>query len=417
MRCCFYTLLAACALFTAQADAGWMTQHYNPNADYQTVYPAQDYDPLPEYNACQQPSCDSAPAYTCNDAPCYSSCDPCCNRWFNLGCGGAWGGFAEFLWLGLYGEQLDYGAFVLADLTDDPTLVYNAEILEHEFNWRPGVRLGVFYQAANCGPDLTFEWFYYRNNHTAFNAFNAPTDDTFFEVNSIYLFEPLPNVVGSEAVQAAFLNLGSKLSFRINHFSLKYGVTTNWNESLSFHPYAGPVYYQTNEDIAVVMTNFSPFVVGLPIAQVQQTNITTQLQGIGAKIGMDMSYQFLGDFELIGDIGLTGVAGRYSLNRTFSSVINETQINIFSDNMKKWTARAILDLSIGFRYTTAFCGGYLGFAQIGWEYHQLFDQTAFLLKDMSYGTGVADGNGLKGFTKSNADLIIHGLFAGVGVAF
>lgn len=424
MRHCFYTLLAACALFTAQADARWITEQYNPNADYQTVYPAQDYyDPPLECSAggdysygqpscmpvihplCQQPSCDSAPAYTCYDVPasttpCYSSCDPCCNKWFNLGCGGVWGGFAEFLWLGLYGEQLDYGAELITDFSGDPTLLYNSEILEHQFNWRPGVRLGVFYQAPNCGPDFTFEWFYYRNSNSAANVY---ADVVFNQVNSVYLFTPIGfNTVGLE----------SDLSFRINHFTLKYGVATNWNENLSFHPYVGPVYYQTNEDLSVAMESVDD-----DDLQSQQTRINTQLRGIGAKVGMDMSYRFLGDFELVGDVGFTGVAGRYSLNRRFSSIITDTSTDIYIDGINKWTARAILDLSIGFRYTTAFCGGYLGFAQIEWEYHQLFDQTAFLLKDMSFGLPPFGGNGLKGFTKSNADLIIHGLSVGVGVAF
>jgi hypothetical protein len=405
----FSTCFLALILLAGSANAVWAeSQGYQ-----QYEYSGEQASEQPTTSQWQPQYC--APDCNTYCGPYDISYDSCpSSSWF--GCwDGVWGAYGQFLWLGLYGEQLDYGAYVFIEDDASPFRSITSETLTHKFNWKPGVRLGLFYQSPCGGADVAFEWFYYRNNHGVVNPFVAPEGNFSYQVSSSYLYAPTPSFT-VDADNLIELALSSQMSFRINHFLLKYGTFLNWNCDLSFHPYVGPVYYETNQDLTVSMGNIS--VSG--IVEAQSTRINTQLRGVGAKIGSDVSYRFWGDFSLIGDFGVTGVAGDYTLNRTFTSVVladGSLRADTINDGIRKWTARAILDLSIGFRYSTTFCGGYLGFAQIEWEYHHLFEQTAFLVKNMDFTDELFGGAGVKGFTRSNADLMIHGLSVAIGVAF
>lgn len=347
---------------------------------------------------------------------CMDACDPIC---YDDSCSnecGAFGAYGSFLWWGMYGDELDYGATVTE--TSDGIGLFGAGVTyAHTFDWKPGVRLGVFYQTPCQGIDLAFEWTYYRNKNTDVNNFAFIDGSTIF-INSVYVFEPFPdNFLSDDTLLSATLE--SSLSFRYNHFLLKYGAMLNATCALSLHPYVGAVYYQTNEDISVGLTAVSEPIPGTFLTDAQVATVNTQAHAPGAKIGIDFSYDFVGGLSLIADLGLTGAAANFSLNQRVVSTLSEPTPGetTFTSSINKWEARAIFDLSLGFRYSTCLCNNYLAFAQLEWEYHHFFNQTSFIVKDMSFDDATFSANGLKGYSRSSGDLILHGLSVTVGVAF
>lgn len=330
---------------------------------------------------------------------------------------GSFGFFGQFLWWGLYGEELDYGAINTHAPTNLAETAWDndCETLEHTFDWKPGVRLGIFYQSPNSGPDVAFEWTYYYNSSSQRYTFLPPALGG-ITVNSVYLLEPSPSFLVAPG-ELSGVTLASSTNFRFNHFIVKYGDVVDWDCGFSFHPYVGPVFYQADQDISVAMAAIGSDPV---TADLQSIQVKTTTNAIGAKLGTDFSYNLFDGFTLICDLGISGVAADFkldgALNTTFSG---EPIATTYDFSVKKWQARALLDLSLGFRYSTCFCGCYHVFAQIEWEYHQLFNQTNFLLKDMSIPSpsAVLFGRGVKGFTRSTADLMMHGLSVSAGFAF
>lgn len=475
MKHYFYTgFLLAAMLFASSVQAAW-AQPYARGRNYQPV-PQQEYQPQyqPEYQPQYQPDCQTvcqpcqssgqlvcqpvvhsscqtscqspctpacdcnpcacnpcncqpttsacAPACPCNPCacdpcncqpancyqPCQSYCEPMCEPSCCNSCG-TFGFFGKFLWWDLYGEQLDYGTEASFVDVLGVSQTNSLENFEHTFNWKPGVRLGAFYQTPCGGPDVTFEWTYYRNSNSETHAF-APGSSTGIIVESPYLPPARQNIP-----QATSVVLSSDFSFDYNHFLLKYGSVVTWTQNLAFHPYTGPVYYETNENISVEMITTES---GPTALFTESSIVNTKVRAVGAKIGADCTYALFGDFKIIADFGLTGVAADYSLNQSLTVDLSTLTTSLFyaPQSISKWQARALLDLSIGLQYTTTFCG-FMGFAQIEWEYHQLFDQTQFLLKAMDQGTFGSPTAGLNGFVRSTADLMMQGLAVTVGFAF
>lgn len=355
-------------------------------------------------------SCDTQPC----EAPCNSTCyNPPCWDWLGLN-----GVYGQFLWWNVYGDQLDWARQTVTT-TVNAAPVQNSDtvsaVYTHKFDFAPGFRLGFNHIFPCTENDLSLAWTYYWNSNSASQESLASPGTIANRLTSPYLNTVTAALFAASVDQA----IESSMNFRLNRVDLTFGQNVQACNCVTLNYFGGAVFWQTRENLNVA----SDYVITQFGSLVQEVNIETDYRGAGAQVGGRLNWNILNSLVFSANAALAGTVGDYTQNNSFDSVFTTPlgvvvpSFSTFNSNLDNslsyWTTRVAASVGLSLRYSLCFWNQWLAYADIGWEYHHYFNQTAFQVLPL----GSIGGDTSQAFTRSPADLAVHGLTLTFGVTF
>lgn len=320
--------------------------------------------------------------------------------------------YADFLFLKAKGDNLDYANVLTGtrDTTLDPTEEkIKARFLEVDPSWKPGVRLGAVKELNCYGLHAFAEWTWYQVKESQENSYTrADTDEAFLEINSPFI----GNTGGTSTSTTSFTaaTMDADFLFQMNRFDIGIGSDFCFSDWLHFNPHIAFTYARFKQELRID-GNFTNEEEN-PFLKESIYDFEGVFTGYGLKFGLATLWKVYPCWELYSNINFTYLMGDYDVCRRLTidegggavSPIIFREGFVYHDDRQ----RAYTDFQLGLRFNSKLCDEYPVYAQIGWEYHVLFDQTDWMVRAGQIAT---DGN------KDASNLYLQGLVVRAGFGF
>lgn len=366
-------------------------------------------------------------------APCYSTdCAPACN--YCLGpenvagspavrpytCNGDFVVTVAGLYWNAHQDGLGFGVFNNVTGSVDtpadsrlPNHLVKAKVLNPNFKWDFGWKLGLGYNSSCDGWDFNLVWTHY--NGKAHNNVDADSEDNVVALPLWSAYQPM--VSGSEgaALQATQINQHWKLKLNMADFELGREF---WNSKyLTIRPHIGLRFVWIDQNFKLEHRGLSwSDTVNLGVNYNDFVNMSNDYKGLGIRAGLDTVWNLCRGFAFFGNAAGSLVYGRFSVDqdeyvREASSPFNRTNIMELDNDFR--STKAIVDLTLGIQYSTMFCDcSYRFTIGLGWENHMFFNQNQLWRVNRILGadqsTDFPNNKGENAFIQSRGDLSTQG---------
>ena len=289
---------------------------------------------------------------------------------------------AEFLWW--FGEvsNLSYAIRREGTAVDNDPIFGTRNIIaptkkEHfEWEWNPGVRLGLGVITDLDGWDLYSNWTYYYTKDSQSKNVAAPTTIlSFGDVNvgqelytSPWLIEPNANL---------FNSISGRFSLSFNQIDLELGRNFWISDEISVRPMAGLRGYWADLRFKVQGSRPS-FVDGfLSNSSVNESaDYKQDSWAVGLLSGLSSAWHITRHFSLYGELELALAYGKTSIQRN-ASIFEytptgnraETDYSVVTRD-RRYLVQPFIDLGLGIRFENNF-ESIRAMLDLGWEFHSL----------------------------------------------
>jgi hypothetical protein len=260
--------------------------------------------------------------------------------------------------------------------------VENGQILNPDFDWDWGFRIGLDYSMPHDGWDLFAEWTHFTT--TANDSTTPPLGGTLFPV---WQSPESTTFISEELTQAS-----ERWRLRLNVIDLELGREFFVSKWLTLRPHMGlrnawvRQRYHVDYTAAAVVTQ-------------DHIKMRNRFWGIGLRGGMDSQWGLGCGWSLYGNLAIALLRGNFRVDQTEVVEPSDLSTPIFKDRLQ--LTRATTDLEFGIRWDQVFmCEAFRMMLQVGWEHHMFFGQNQ--LKNFMDDTF----NGK--FSQMNGDLAVHG---------
>lgn len=315
---------------------------------------------------------------------CGSTCGPtnCCPN-FGLQ--------ASYLYWNVQQDYLGFGAENLITGPNTPTVPNHI--------WDSGFRLEGRI-SDKCGPvGFHAEWTYFKTSNNVRVAANTSAS-------------PIPSV----AALAAPVGLGNSWKIDINEFAFDIDYRFCLNPCFSLRPYVG-IYGASINQKNNILLDLSAIVLapGAPNLGQVSINRKNDFWGIGPRIGIGGSWNFVQQFSFVFDTNLALLLGKTKAhyNTQFArigDIITPAVIPnyIFDSNKSIWSTRPMASAFLGLNWNAfCICRSILSLS-VGYEVQYWWNQWR--------GTDSVIDQFLVGQNR-NGDLALNGLVASIGIVF
>ncbi|MCP5505691.1 MAG: hypothetical protein H7A38_02275 [Chlamydiales bacterium] len=280
---------------------------------------------------------------------------------------------AEFLWW--YGEisNLSYAIkreVVPLGFEALPTATGIAPVKKEEFdwNWNPGVRLGLGVISSLDGWDLYANWTYFHTSEheskdvATFDSTSITNAGTEF-FNSPWFLQP-----NSER----YNHISARWSLDINIIDLELGRNFWISDELSLRPMTGVRGFWTDLDFKVHGSR--PLTTGVGPGS-EKSDFDQDSWGVGLLTGLSTSWHFARVFSIYGDLELALTYGKQDIRRNASIDVltaSETPELQYSSTLRdhRYYMQPFIDLGMGIRFENTF-DSVRAMLDLGWEFHSL----------------------------------------------
>lgn len=348
--------------------------------------------------------------------PIYDNCcqPGSCYNWFS------WDGFsfkAEGLYWNVEEDNLAYvrerSQTTITEVVS-PTLsniiaTADDKTIELNPNWTGGYRLGLGYNIPCTCWDIDLIYTYVRNKHCA--SKNAPNDTvittsgTTTTRTNTFLSSIYPGI----AVGASLNRADATWKLDFNTLDLLLGRHFHFCNCIDFHPFAGLRYVDIQQKFRIATRSLDDLSLTTNTFGTARNKMKTNFWGVGIQGGFDLDLQYRCGFSLYSQLAGGIVYGKEhdhskrrldATTRVGASRIFTHQDFDFKDHDE--VARFNIDLALGVEWACRIDGYSLLTFNLGWEYHQFFDQNFFR---------ATENNDLRG------DLSFHGVTFGANYQF
>lgn len=242
----------------------------------------------------------------------------------------------------------------------------DAEYLFPKTSWDFGFKVGVGYNTTCDGWDLGAEWTRFKGNtHTHVNI--QPDENRILLSLWAYVGDS-----GGDDTFADVTDITAKWKVDLNLVDFSLGRAF-WNSKrLSLHSFIGFRYASIKQNNSLLhkggefTENFTPDVNN-------EVDIDNDFHGFGFRGGIDTVWNLGCGWGIYGDMALSGVYGRFSIDHDEQNRQAETpftKIKVLEMEYSFRAVRYIADVGIGVRWASLFCDCNYGIiASLGWEAH------------------------------------------------
>lgn len=256
--------------------------------------------------------------------------------------------------------------------TNNPANLTDGRVLNPNFDWKWGFRVGIGYNMPHDGWDLYLDWVRFTSRNHKDNNVNPPATpavptSTMFAING-------SNSAGGPAsnIQQAQTHWNLKL----NMLDLELGREFFVSKWLTLRPFAGLrsawIDQKVSNDYVLENSNGSS-------NTVYDLDQRSRFWGMGIRAGMNTLWSLGGGWGIYANAAISLLPGRFHINYQQDSTVVATGIDT-KHNTKNHlnVARAVTDLALGLRWDTLSCDEAYHFAiRIGFEQHHFFGQNQF----------------------------------------
>lgn len=290
---------------------------------------------------------------------------------------------AEFLWWYSEISNLSYAIRhkVVPIETDSPipaifTSVVPPNKKEHfDWNWNPGVRLGLGVITSLDGWDVYTNWtYFYTKDHQSKDVAPIRTALSSLPVGQELYTSPWfiePN-------STLYNHISARYSLSFNQVDLELGRNFWISDELSVRPMAGLRGYWASLNFKVHASReaFSPPQQQGVDSSDESSRYKQDSWGVGLLSGLSSSWHFTRHFSLYGELELALAYGRTSIDRhasilEVSSFTNTAQKNYSASTRdRRYLLQPFIDIGLGIRFENNF-DSLRAILDLGWEFHSL----------------------------------------------
>lgn len=364
----------------------------------------------------------------CGDCPTLCSPRPVvnvqCGNWFANADLLLWRACEEGLGYGVeynkcFGDSDDNSCEPFAQTT-------NAKVKNLHPEWDFGFRLGLGYNFACDGWDLTGSWTHFHTQqHSKSESFFAPDSATNGSDN---FFVPFGIAFDDESFPD---RAKANWSLRLNFIDLELGREFCVSKCFSLRPFVGLRYaridqkfdlsadanrgccddYSDYDNDSVVFQNFS--------------DNRSQFWGVGVRGGLESEWNLGCGFSIYGQTALSALYGQFKVHHHGGAVDFESFDDSFDVHQKDeyCSCKAIADFALGARWKQFYCADTVAVTiQLAWEQHHLWGQNRFETGVIAQNEVFDTGSNSEDFTfkspqTNNGDLCVSGFTLSAKVDF
>lgn len=296
------------------------------------------------------------------------------------------------------------------DVTD-PTAATFTPVKFKRFNWEwdPGVRLGLGLVTNHDGWDLYSNWTYFYNSTE--RSSSVP------QLAGRDLPTTTVNPAGTKTLKSpwlwlphhdSFQRIKGKWSLLFNQVDLTMGRHYGISHRLSLHPFAGVRGYWAR--MTFLVKAFRPFIPGPSLQNQIQSRVEYKQHSwaVGLLGGLNTTWHLTDHWSLFSGVDVALAYGKYDVKKRLDNLqIRETGRVPFRDVHYTtfdtlYRLQSFLDLSLGLRYETLLYQTYRLLFDLGWESH-------FLLNFSRLFVGTYPSDSTTDYPSSKGNLTLSGV--------
>lgn len=330
---------------------------------------------------------------------CYSPCEITVPARHCHDCGGFYF-TGEFLYFQTYEDDLTYTSIVTTvSPSFIPTDLFKEEFEEIDFDWDPGVRLGVGYNFPCDGWDLYVDWMYISTSPTASITLDEPS------LSLIQVTDP-DNATDKELFGCS-TSAKTKWEMTLNAVDLELGRHYCTGCILSVRPFIGLKFAWIDQSVNTFYGDIYLFEFGMQTDFVGDSRFkgSGDFWGIGPRFGVDTHWELGCGFAIFGDLSGALLSGSFDMKGEIISenpTLDPSHVVQKISRSSRARIRTEAEIKVGIEWTTCFCDCYLFNASLGYEFQCYWRQLQIPIPAVPF---------------SHADLQLHGLVAGLRFDF
>jgi len=269
------------------------------------------------------------------------------------------------------------------------TLV-KGHVVEPEFEWDWGFRLGLGYKLPHDQWDLYLNYTYVHGDaHKHVGAGDGAIYGSYAAFFGIY---PLPVPPATFYEDSAH----SHWNMNLNMADLELGRNMIASKWLSLRPFIGLRGLVIQQDYNISYHGGSAF-----LSDTQKVGMTNDYWGVGLRMGLDTLWGLGHGFSIYGNGAAALLSGTFDVHqKNHMEKENLTRMNIHDDD--HWNVVATAELALGLQWDHFFHQDRYHFGvNLGWEFNAFFNQNRIMRFLSMQNPGA--------FTRSNGDLTFQGL--------
>lgn len=320
---------------------------------------------------------------------------------------------AEFLWWYASVTSMPYAALFRVESDGDTTnpqrrSIQVREIYEFDWNWDPGLRVGLGVVTNYHGWDVYANWTYYYTSVTGSKSVPPLLEHTL--TNDPIGTEGLVTPWSKWGHGDLYSQIKAKAQLLFNQIDLSLGRNFWINPSMKLRPYTGirGMWTRLNliaHDTFLSSTPASPYDVNNTSNRFKQ-----KMWGVGLLAGLQAAWQLTQNWSIFTDTGVSLLYGKCNIHRHIDGLATragvQTRFHDFTTRHDDiYSLQATIDLALGLRWEWIFGNeSYRLMFDAGWESHYL---PSFNHLDQYDAT--VDFNHPPASKSSNGDLSLSGL--------
>lgn len=249
----------------------------------------------------------------------------------------------------------------------NPSTLNEARFQNLNFKWDWGVRLGLGYNFEHDGWDVQAYWTYVRSHASKHVA--ADTDSS---VTLQPIFSMLQRPLATPTITAT--DIDADWTCKLNYVDLELGREFWASKWLSMRPFIGLRGVWIDQDYEIEHRGANINATGF----VDEIDFDNNFKGLGIRGGLNTQWGFGCGFSFFGDLALSTIYGRFSVDGEEES---EQTVTPFADtDLAEWSdsfrvSRLAVDLGLGLRFEHMFGDNkdYLFMMSLGWENHMFLN--------------------------------------------
>ena len=279
----------------------------------------------------------------------------------------------------------------------------DGRVLNPNFDWKWGFRVGIGYNMPHDGWDLYLDWVRFTSRDHKSNSVNPPTGAA---ATTLFASTGSNSAGGpSSNVQQASVHWNLKL----NMLDLELGREFFVSKWLTLRPFTGLRSGWIDQKLSTDYINEVPSGATLETFDIDQR---CRFWGLGIRAGLNTLWSLGCGWGIYGNAAISLLPGRFHINYEQDS----TQVTVGTDSQHYTkdhlnAARAVTDLALGLRWDTLTCDEAYHFAfRVGFEQHHFFGQNQF--RNYNY-----DSSARPVSRATLSDLTTYGVTAGFEFGF
>lgn len=294
----------------------------------------------------------------------------------------------------------------------NPNVLIHAEVINPNFKWDLGWKLGFGYNSTRSGWDIGAVWTSYDGKAKANPEADRDDNKVLLPLYSDFVAGGSPNPI----LMASSINAHWKL--KLNMVDLELGREF-WNSKyLTIRPHAGLRFLWIDQTYKIEHRGQSWGPIALP--QISGLNdfssMHNHFKGIGVRAGIDTQWLLGNGWSLFGNAAYSLIYGRFNIGQceyVREALAPFDRIDILETEDHYRSTKAATDLALGVQYSTMFNDCKNSFQlSLAWEHHLFFNQNQLWRVNrvgvFSTASNIPNNAGENIFIKGRGDLSTQG---------